>query len=97
MSALAAADLAHAQESAADRAHSDRDVERRESEALARLQRDLATGPGNQIVLQISDALHSLQPLLMDSALDNVWGDVRAFEHYDVICSLLHPFLRVRC
>jgi hypothetical protein len=73
ISALAAADLAHAQESAADRAQSDRETERREAEALARLQRDLATGPGNQIVLQISDALHSLQPLLMDSALDHVW------------------------
>ena len=31
-----------------------------------RLHRDLATGPGNAIVLQLSDALHSLTELLGD-------------------------------
>ena len=43
-------------------------AEQKEQEALERLRSDLATGPGNQIVLVLSDALRSLVPLLSTAA-----------------------------
>lgn len=51
----------------------------------------LSTGPGNQIVLQLSDALQSLQPLLNDPALTGIVDNPFAPLVHDAV---RHAFLQ---